>query len=297
MEDNFQKALARVLVYEGGKVDNPADPGGRTNKGVTQITFNAWLRENGASSRDVYIITYAEVSAIYKAKFWGIVRGDDLPSGLDLAVFDAAVNSGPGQAGKWLQHALGDKFVGAIDGLIGMKTLQAIEDFGDVEILISDFCQRRLATLKSLRTWSTFGKGWSARIANVLKTADAWASNSPAPMPVDVTASGGHRKAPMSAMKVSKIGQGVTHATTVITGAGAVASNAAGQLAPIQTQFPNWHWLTYLIAFMTGGSVVAGVAVKVVTDTRAAAAEGSATATVDLDADAGHPQVTVNEAA
>ena len=107
MQANFPKALPRILVYEGGKVDDPRDPGGRTNKGITQTTFNAWCREQGLPQVDVYTITNDEVASIYKYKFWDVVRGDDLPCGLDLVVFDGAVNSGPGQSGKWLQRALG----------------------------------------------------------------------------------------------------------------------------------------------------------------------------------------------
>lgn len=295
MKNDFQNALARILVYEGGKVDDPRDPGGRTNKGITQITFNAYLREKNLPQTDVYMITDAEVAEIYETKYWDVVSGDQLPAGLDLCVFDGAVNSGPGQSGKWLQNALGDKFTSTVDGIIGSKTLQAIEDFGDVEGLINAYCSRRLATLQHLKTWPTFGKGWSARIANVMKTADAWAAGAPAPNPVVVTADGGHRKAPISAMKVSKIGQMTTHVTTAATGVAAVASNAAGQLQPVQTQFPNWHWLTYAIGALTGGSVITGIAVKFITDARAAAAAGTATVAVDLDADAGHPQVPVKE--
>ena len=296
MKNDFPRALPRILVYEGGRVDNPRDPGGRTNKGITQGTFNAWLRENSMGPEDVYSITNDEVSTIYKLKYWDVVRGDDLPPGLDLCVFDGAVNSGPGQSGKWLQRALGDKFQGAIDGLIGAKTLQAIDDFGDVEMLINAYCSRRLATLHSLRTWSTFGAGWGARVANVQKTADAWAANEPAPSPVDVSAAGGHRKAPITDIKMSKVSQGVAHATTAVTGAGAVASNAAGQLGPIQSQFPDWKWLTYIVGGLTVISAFSGIAVKMVEDARKAAEAGSAVVTVNLDADSGHPQIPVNDA-
>ena len=293
MQTDFAKALPRILVYEGGRVDNPRDPGGRTNKGITQGTFNAWLRENGMPTEDVYNITNDEVSTIYKLKYWDMVRGDDLPAGLDLCVFDGSVNSGPGQSGKWLQRALGDKFPGPIDGMIGMKTLQAIDDYGNIEDLINAYCSRRLATLQSFRTWSTFGAGWHARIANCMKTADAWAAGTDAaPHPVDVSAAG---KAPISDLKVSKISQGVMHATTVATGAGAVASNAAGQLAPIQVNFPNWHWLTYIVGGLTAASAFSGVAVKMASDALKAAEAGSATATVNLDADSDHPQIPVND--
>jgi lysozyme family protein len=297
MLNDFPKALPRILVYEGGKVDNPRDPGGRTNKGITQTTFNAYLRENGMPARDVYAITDDEVATIYKTKFWDTVHGDDLPAGLDLCVFDAGVNSGPGQAGKWLQRALGDKFVGAYDGLIGSKTLQAVEDFGDVETLINAFCARRLATLKSLRTWSTFGKGWSARVSNVMKTGDAWASNGAAPHPIDVTADGGHRKAPISDIKVSKISTITTHVTTATTSVGAIATSASSNLAPVQAAFPNFKYFGYILGGLAGISAISGLVLKLIADGRTAASAGTSTTPIDLDADAGHPQVAVNDAA
>ena len=107
MIDNFAKALALVLQSEGGKVDLKADPGHRTNAGVTQAVFTAWLAKQGKPSRDVYLITAAEVSAIYRTQYADVVHFDDLPAGLDYAVFDAAVNSGPVEAARWLQDAIG----------------------------------------------------------------------------------------------------------------------------------------------------------------------------------------------
>ena len=293
MQDDFAKALPRILVYEGGKVDNPADPGGRTNQGITQATFNAWLREQGQPSRDVYTITAAEVSTIYKTKYWDMVQGDKLPAGLDLCVFDAGVNSGNGQAGKWLQRALGDKFAATVDGIIGVKTLQAVEDFGDIETLINAFCSRRLATLQSLKTWGTFGKGWSARIANVMKTGDSWAAGAPAPNPVDVTAAGGHNKAPITDIKPNKVSQIATHATTIATGAGTVASQAATQLAPVASTF---GWIKYVLGGATICSFIAGVIIMLSQNAKTAAEAGTATAAVNLDADAGNPSVPVNDA-
>ncbi len=181
--------------------------------------------------------------------------------------------------------------------MIGKGTLQAVEDFGNVEGLINAVCERRLATLHSLRTLADLhGRGWSARIANVLEdVGDAWAAGSPAPHPVDVSAAGGHRKALIGDLKVSRFGQASAHAATAITGAGTLAADAAGQLQPVQQQFPDWQWLTYAVGGLTVVGIAAGVATKIVSDTRAAAAAGTATATVNLAADEGHPEVTVND--
>jgi lysozyme family protein len=292
---DFPKALLRILVYEGGKVDNPKDPGGRTNKGITQGTYNAYRRQIGKAPQDVYLISDAEVATIYQLRYWNVMACDSLPAGLDLAVMDGGVNSGCGQSGKWLQHALGDTFTGTVDGLMGPKTIQAIEDYGDVEKLIGAYCSRRLATLHSLKTWKTFGPGWSARIANVLKTSDAWASGAEAPHPVDVTAAGGHQKAKVTDIKPAPISQITAHATAGISGIGAVASNSADQLKPLTDTLPHWQWLTYGMSGLAITGVLAGIAVKIINDVRNQAEKGSATATVDLDADSAHPQVAVND--
>src|SRR4051794_37391096 len=100
---DFARSLVRVLAYEGGEVNNSRDPGGKTNQGITQRTYSAWLSSRDEPNADVYAIPAAARDEIYETEYWDRIRGDDLPDGLDLCVFDAAVNSGVGQAGKWLQ--------------------------------------------------------------------------------------------------------------------------------------------------------------------------------------------------
>ena len=180
----FSRALKRVLVHEGGKVNDPRDPGGKTNQGVTQRVFSAWLRAVGKKERDVYTMTPAELQAIYKRRYWDAIGGDRLPAGIDYVVFDGAVNSGPAQSLKWLQRALGTRYVGKIDGSSGVMTLDAIADYPDHDKLVALICDRRLAFMQALRTWKTFGNGWSKRVANVRATGQAWAAGSVGP-PVD----------------------------------------------------------------------------------------------------------------
>lgn len=292
MQIDRAQSIARTLVYEGGKVDNPKDPGGRTNQGVTQSTFNAYLREKNQPQRDVYTITAAEVADIYTVHYWNAIKGDQLPAGLDFCVYDAAVNSGPGRAGIWLQQSLGTAYKGPYDGLVGLKTLQAITDFGTEDTLIEGYCSRRLGTLQKLSTWKTFGKGWSARIANVQKAAIAMEGSDEVPHPVDVTSLGGHQKAPIN-IPPSKISQGVAHATTLATGTGAMASTTATQLQPLQAAFPHWHWLAVLMGFLAGTSAVTGAAVSVSDSIKKQAQAGTRQAVVDIDADQGLPTVTV----
>ena len=125
--DRFRDALARVLVHEGGKVDHPADPGGRTNKGVTQRVYNAWRTKSYLPLRDVYLISDLEVEAIYRFQYWDAIKGDQLPPGIGYVVLDGAVNSGPKQSAKWLQRALGFE-PSQVDGMIGSVTLNAAQE-------------------------------------------------------------------------------------------------------------------------------------------------------------------------
>lgn len=180
MKESYAKAQQLVLVYEGGKVDDPQDPGGRTNQGVTQRVFSAYLREHGMPARDVYSMTVAERDVIYRAQYWDRVRGDMLPVGVDFVIYDGAVNSGVAQSVKWAQRAVG---VNA-DGVMGEVTLDAIRNHGDHDALVAAICARRMGFLKALKTWPRFGKGWSARVANVLKNGQAMASGSVGPTPV-----------------------------------------------------------------------------------------------------------------
>jgi hypothetical protein len=169
MKDNFQSSLAHVLKSEGGFVNHPKDPGGMTNLGCTKNTWEDYVGHS-VSESDMKDLTPELVAPLYKRKYWDKVAGDDLPSGLDYAVFDAAINSGPGKAAKWLQEVLGV----TADGSIGKGTLAAVHTM-DVQDLIAKYNDKRLQFLESLPTFSTFGKGWSRRVSEVQSTAAALA--------------------------------------------------------------------------------------------------------------------------
>lgn len=158
MKSNFDACLAHVLKYEGGWSDHPKDPGGATNWGITLRTYSAWLGRP-TSKADLLGIAHNEVASIYRTEYWDAIRGDDLPPGLDLVAFDAAVNSGPARGAKWLQTAVGAE----ADGKIGPATIAAAGSAGDDAIRSA--CAIRLHFLRGLGTWPTFGKGWSARVA------------------------------------------------------------------------------------------------------------------------------------
>jgi lysozyme family protein len=161
MNQNFDKALAAVLVHEGGYVNNPKDPGGMTNLGCTKAV---WEEHCGHSvdEKTMRALTPVDVGPLYKRKYWDKVQGDELPSGVDYVVFDAAINSGAGRAAKWLQACVGVE----PDGGIGPKTLEAVRAVNP-EQLIKDYSKRRLSFLSDLSTWETFGRGWFKRVNEV----------------------------------------------------------------------------------------------------------------------------------
>ena len=118
MKESFDHALHHVLKFEGGYVNHPLDPGGATNLGITRATL-ARFRGRRVSKSDVRALTLEEAGQIYRAQYWDACHCSNLPPGLDLAVFDCAVNQGVRRARKILQRALGVK----ADGLIGSVTL------------------------------------------------------------------------------------------------------------------------------------------------------------------------------
>jgi len=165
MKENFPAALNALLKHEGGYVNHPSDPGGMTNLGVTKRVWEEWVGHE-VDEKQMRALTPELVAPLYKKKYWDKVCGDELPTGLDLAVFDLAVNSGPGRAAKMLQKVLGV----TQDGAIGPQTLAKAVNV-DSSKLIADYNAERLAFLQALPTWGTFGKGWGRRVAEVTEQA------------------------------------------------------------------------------------------------------------------------------
>lgn len=161
MQQNFDKALQEVLKHEGGWSDHPQDPGGATNMGITIATYRKWIDRNGTPD-DLKKISHTQVAKIYRSAYWNAVKGDELPSGIDYAVFDFGVNSGTTRAAKYLQAVLGVEQ----DGKIGPLTIAAAHK-ADAEEVIDSLCDRRMAFLRGLKTFATFGKGWTRRVNDV----------------------------------------------------------------------------------------------------------------------------------
>jgi lysozyme family protein len=178
MKSNFEACLREVLKHEGGWADHPKDPGGATMKGVTIGTF-AGYKGRKVTKAELRAISDADLRAIYRRKYWDVVKGDDLPAGLDLVAFDGAVNSGPSRGARWLQVGLGV----TADGKIGPQTL-AHARAANVGQVIDYACNARLVFLRGLKTFPTFGKGWLARVASVRIVAKSMAVGSLTTKPV-----------------------------------------------------------------------------------------------------------------
>ena len=166
MLSNFQTSLILVLKSEGNFINHPRDPGGMTNLGVTRNVWRDWVKRD-VDEAEMRSLTPELVTPLYKARYWDACKCDDLPRGVDYAVFDSAVNMGPSRAAKLLQAALEVK----ADGIIGRATIAAATAADPVELLEA-FSLGKEAFYQSLPTFATFGKGWLNRVAHVQDAAE-----------------------------------------------------------------------------------------------------------------------------
>jgi lysozyme family protein len=166
MNSNFENALSLVLRDEGGFSNDPRDPGGITNLGVTKRVWEAFVG-HPVDEAAMRALTPADVAPLYRQNYWNRVHGDELPAGVDYAVMDFAVNSGTSRAAKTLQRACGVND----DGAIGQQTLDAVGTANPIT-LIDTVCDERLAFLRTLPTFVTFGHGWTNRVQRVKAAAE-----------------------------------------------------------------------------------------------------------------------------
>lgn len=228
MKSNYENCLAITLKWEGGDVDHPDDPGGKTRWGITQATYDAWRVSKGLAKRSVFQMTKDEMLAIYKANYWDAVGGDTLTVGVDLATWDYGVNSGPARARKALLASVG----------------------GPAKDTVQKICASRMSFVRGLKTWKVFGKGWSRRIADIEAKAVAMtlahlpAADQKSELNVEAD------KAVSSASKQSKTAKG-----TVATGSGAAITDAASNA-------DQWVSIALLAAFVIGIGVAVFLSVK-----------------------------------
>lgn len=154
---NFEACLAETLKWEGGYSNHPDDPGGPTMRGITQAEYDRWRKKQGKSKRAVSKIADDELRTIYKTEYWDKLHCDSAPTGFDLCLFDAGVNSGIGRAAGW---------------------------DSPVKYDIDEFCDARLAFLQQTgRLWRVFGAGWRRRVAGIRQTAHIMAGHVVEPQP------------------------------------------------------------------------------------------------------------------
>ncbi|WP_372425209.1 glycoside hydrolase family 108 protein [Salinarimonas chemoclinalis] len=166
----FDACVTIVLQLEGGYVDDPHDPGGATNMGITLNTLRDWRKDQSLGPDDVKALTETEAKAIYRANYWNPMQCDGLPAGVDLSVFDFGVNAGPSRSVKLLESLVGT----AQDGIMGPQTLAATAA-QDAPDLIRRFADGRIAYYRSLSGWDRYGNGWTNRTNTVEKDALAMA--------------------------------------------------------------------------------------------------------------------------
>lgn len=162
---SFERALEVVLSEEGGYVNNPADPGGETNFGISKRAY---------PDLDIKNVSRETAASIYRQDYWLATRCDQLPPGLDLMVFDAAVNMGPKMAIRLLQGAVGAQ----VDGVMGVDTLakaRLCTGFLAARTAIKRMAVRRVFAYFSLGKFDTFGKGWISRVFHVYEVSLALA--------------------------------------------------------------------------------------------------------------------------
>jgi lysozyme family protein len=241
--DSYDEALRRVLAHEGGYTDHPSDPGGPTNFGITIHDFRKYVKAN-ATAGDVRRMDVATAKDIYRAKYWNALRCDELPAGLDYAMFDYGVNSGTARAPKVLHRLLG---MGEGTRITDATIAAAARH--DPASLIGRLCDERFAFLKSLRTWPVFGKGWGRRLTEVRAAALAMARHEK--RAVDASPSAGKGAVPTTSTPRKTGTAGVViagaAAATAAQQTGATMSTtvivAATTLVIATLAFFGWHWL------------------------------------------------------
>lgn len=213
---NFVNCLNATLAYEGGWADNPKDPGGATMKGITLGTFRKYFPK--ATKKDLRNISASNVQVIYHDGYWTPIKGDTLAKGVDLATFDAGVNSGPSRALQWLMASIG----------------------GAPEDTVKKLCAARLGFLHALSTFKTFGRGWTRRVTEIEAKGVAWALAEKAITPVEVKS------------KLQKEAANAQVTATKQAGAGSVAGGSGTLGAILPSDVPTWA-----IVLVVGGALVA----------------------------------------
>lgn len=259
MRSSYDQCLERVLAHEGGYTDDPRDPGGPTNFGITIYDYRKYVKA-AATAADVQRMSLAEAKNIYRSKYWDALSCDDLPAGVDYTLFDYGVNSGIGRAGKVARRVLG---LSDADWRINSDVIAALKKSEPTKVIVS-INDERLQFLKSLRTWSAFGVGWGRRVAEVKAFSLELARNH------GTRNSGSGTPASKVPNLEPASGKGhIAHPRQPVglAGAGAVVLAGGGTLAHIVAGTPVW---VALLAVAVGIAVVGLFVWRVITRHQAA---------------------------
>jgi lysozyme family protein len=238
----YPESIRRLLASEGGYVNHPSDPGGPTNFGITLGDYRKYVKAD-ATAADVRAMKVDEAKAIYREKYWGAIRCDELPAGVNYCLFDYAVNSGTGRAPKVLQRVLGVAVTGRVDD----ATLAAVRR-QDARALIQAICDERMRFLQGLKTWPVFGKGWSKRVTEVRNAALGMAAGkSSVSTPI--------REAPAT----NAPGKGVVPVNDAARKGTAGGAIATGGVTAQQSAANGGDWITSAIIIVAAIAIAAGV--------------------------------------
>jgi hypothetical protein len=161
-DNNFGRCIDVILKWEGGYTNDPQDPGGATNWGITLNELKIWRENQSLTAVDVQNLKKDEAIEIFRSNYWNKMRCDDLPAGVDLVVFDFGVNAGISRSAKMLQLVVGANQ----DGSVGPATIAATNAQDPIAV-VKSMTEKRLAYYQSLPGWGHFGKGWSNRTNDV----------------------------------------------------------------------------------------------------------------------------------
>lgn len=167
---NFNETMKLMLNLEGGKTDEKSDRGGRTNFGITQRTYNDWLKQNKLKSSDVFKISKERALKIYRKQFWGVIKGDQLPHNVAKAIMSMALTDGPQDSVRFIQRLLNIEQT----GFMGPKTLAAIwsKCKKDDKMFTKQILDAQIKRYKSDEQADTYGKGWTNRADLVSENID-----------------------------------------------------------------------------------------------------------------------------
>lgn len=224
MNDRFDACHPITAGWEGGWSNHPDDPGGATMYGVIQKVYDAYRKRKGLPIRSVRLITRTEALEIYRAEYWEKCGAPTLFPGVDLAVYDASVNSGVSRSIKWLKASVGSN---------------------DHSVTVKRICRVRLGFVQSLKIWKSFGKGWGRRIADIEAKGVAMA----------LTAMG----VAMSAQKAAFAGEATAakksakaNATTAAASSGAAGAGGGVTVSPLDLQMSDQMVLAVVVVALIG---------------------------------------------